>query len=257
MHLLGALQIHQFWHDLEVATNDKHQQLIGILNVHLDSLARDVEQVVGAALNLRLEPLDIQLDPPNAQQFHKSIQELFDTGENLSLRSLHSSDMQIVNKQFLKKIEAKSASLLDWRRTCSSFERKILMTKARSDMIHDVHDAMIGSLVKVDYENEASFCSGIGRNTRTEKESREEEYTVWETRYRGLCRTTEYYVGIPAKRRVEFDKEVTTFQLNSDSIKVSFLPLMYPCILAQDIREAALLMFSQLTLLAHVLEFLQ
>ena len=75
------LQIHQFWHDLEVATNDKHQQLIGILNVHLDSLARDVEQVVGAALNLRLEPLDIQLDPPNAQQFHKSIQDLFETGK--------------------------------------------------------------------------------------------------------------------------------------------------------------------------------
>ena len=67
---------------------------------------------------------------------------------------------------------------------------------------------------------ELRLCPGIGRNTRTEKESREEDYTVWETRYRGLCRTTEYYVGIPAKRRVDFDKEVTTFQLNTENIKV-------------------------------------
>ncbi len=64
------------------------------------------------------------------------------------------------------------------------------------------------------------FTTGIGRNTRTERRSREEEYTIWETRYRGLCGTTEYYVGIPTKRWVEFDRVVTTFQLNPDSIKV-------------------------------------
>ena len=75
--------------------------------------------------------------------------------------------------------------------------------------------------VKGALPSQRECCPGIGRNTRTEKESREEEYTVWETRYRGLCRTTEYYVGIPAKRRVEFDKEVTTFQLNTENIKVS------------------------------------
>ena len=76
-----------------MATNEKHQQLISILNVHLDSLARDVEQVVGAALNLRLEPLDIQLEPPNAQQFHNSIQDLFNTGQILALTLLvHGGD---------------------------------------------------------------------------------------------------------------------------------------------------------------------
>lgn len=75
---------------------------------------------------------------------------------------------------------------------------------------------------QVNAEAHLNVGSGIGRNTRTERESREEEYTVWETRYRGLCRVTEYYVGIPAKRQVEFDREVTTFQLNTDNIKVPF-----------------------------------
>lgn len=62
--------------------------------------------------------------------------------------------------------------------------------------------------------------TGIGRNTRLEKQAREEDYTQWETRYRGLCRTTQYYVGMPAKRVVEYDQEVTTFEIKREEIKV-------------------------------------
>lgn len=74
------MQIQQFWHDLEVATNEKHQQLISVLNQHLDNLARVVEKVVGGTLNLKLEPVIISLEPPTAQQFHNSVEKLFAAG---------------------------------------------------------------------------------------------------------------------------------------------------------------------------------
>lgn len=66
-----------------MATNEKHQQLVGVLNQHLQCLARDIEDVVGAALNLQLEPISMELDPPSLEQFHHSIQELFQKGTSI------------------------------------------------------------------------------------------------------------------------------------------------------------------------------
>lgn len=63
-------------------------------------------------------------------------------------------------------------------------------------------------------------CAGIGRQTRIEEKTREEEYTVWEKRYRGLCRSSEFYIGIPAKRVVHYQQEVTTYQLQPEAIQV-------------------------------------
>ena len=74
------LQIQEFWHELEVATNEKQQQMVGTINQHLSSLARDIEDVVGRTLDLRLEPVDIRMDPPTAQDFHDSLQQLFSSG---------------------------------------------------------------------------------------------------------------------------------------------------------------------------------
>jgi len=35
---------------------------------------------VGKSLDLKLEPVDIHMDPPSAQEFHNSIQDLFTAG---------------------------------------------------------------------------------------------------------------------------------------------------------------------------------
>ena len=39
-------QVQEFWHDLEISTNEKHQELVRVINAHLDRLARDIEDVV-------------------------------------------------------------------------------------------------------------------------------------------------------------------------------------------------------------------
>ncbi len=49
----------------------------------------------------------------------------------------------------------------------------------------------------------------------------EEEYVVWERKFRGLCKQSEYYVGRPAKKQVEIEKQVTTYQFQPEKIKVS------------------------------------
>lgn len=63
-------------------------------------------------------------------------------------------------------------------------------------------------------------AAGIGRNVRVEKQSREETSTHWEARYRGLCKTTQYYVAVPVKHTVEYDHEIVTFQPNKEAIEV-------------------------------------
>jgi hypothetical protein len=41
-----VLQVQNFWCDLEIFANEKHQQLVRNINAHLDRLARDIEDVV-------------------------------------------------------------------------------------------------------------------------------------------------------------------------------------------------------------------
>lgn len=76
------LQITDFWHELETATNAKHKELISVINSHLVELARRVEGSVGKVLDLCLKPLDIQLQKPSAEEFHNSIQDLLKNGEH-------------------------------------------------------------------------------------------------------------------------------------------------------------------------------
>ena len=47
-----------------------------------------------------------------------------------------------------------------------------------------------------------------------------EDYVLWEKRYRGLCNSSEYYVGTPAQRDVEIKKEVVTYQIEPEKVKV-------------------------------------
>ena len=67
---------------------------------------------------------------------------------------------------------------------------------------------------------EISRLAGIGKSTRIHKEMNEEEYVVWERKFRGLCKQSEYYVGRPAKKQVEIEKQVTTYQFQPEKIKV-------------------------------------
>jgi len=48
------LQVQEFWHDLEVSTNQKHAELVQVINAHLDRLARDIEDVVRIASSCAL-----------------------------------------------------------------------------------------------------------------------------------------------------------------------------------------------------------
>lgn len=63
-------------------------------------------------------------------------------------------------------------------------------------------------------------CAGIRSNKRQEDVQREEEYTIWEKRHRGLCNMSEYWVGHPTKRTVTETKEIVDYELEPEAIKV-------------------------------------
>jgi hypothetical protein len=83
-----GLQVRDFWHALEAATNERQQAMFRLLNRHLKRLAQRVEVAVGEALEVQLEPAALHLDPPTAQQFHADLQDLFDTGAHLTPPSI-------------------------------------------------------------------------------------------------------------------------------------------------------------------------
>jgi tRNA U34 5-carboxymethylaminomethyl modifying GTPase MnmE/TrmE len=73
-------EVRGFWHQLETATNERQRALLRRLNGHLEGLSRAIEAVVAERLSVRLEPVDLRLQPPTAQQFHDSLQRLFAAG---------------------------------------------------------------------------------------------------------------------------------------------------------------------------------
>ena len=78
--LLPNLQVRDFWQDVETATNERQRAMFQCINRRLDSLSRQIEATVGDVLDLRLEPVTIAMDPPAAQDFHDSLQNLFAQG---------------------------------------------------------------------------------------------------------------------------------------------------------------------------------
>lgn len=58
------------------------------INRQLESLSRQIEATVGEALDLRLEPVTIAIDPPAAQDFHESLQNLFAQGISMLLQKV-------------------------------------------------------------------------------------------------------------------------------------------------------------------------
>ncbi|KAL3150332.1 hypothetical protein ABBQ32_000177 [Trebouxia sp. C0010 RCD-2024] len=73
-------EVRDFWQDVEAATNERQRAMFQCINRRLESLSRQIEATVGEALNLRLEPVTIAMDPPAAQDFHESLQNLFAQG---------------------------------------------------------------------------------------------------------------------------------------------------------------------------------
>ena len=77
---LCIMQVAEFWHEVELATNVRQQRMFQAVNAHLEKLSRGVDDVVGGLLSLRLEPVLVRMDPPSAAEFHCSLQELFEKG---------------------------------------------------------------------------------------------------------------------------------------------------------------------------------
>ena len=70
-----------FWKDVETATNERQRSMFHCINQHLQTLSRQIEATVGRVLEVRLEPVTIAMDPPAAQDFHESLQNLFAMGK--------------------------------------------------------------------------------------------------------------------------------------------------------------------------------
>lgn len=77
---MWRLQVGEFWHELEAATNERQRKMFRQVNRHLEALSRAIESAVADQLDVRLEAVDIRLTPPTADAFHASLQELFNDG---------------------------------------------------------------------------------------------------------------------------------------------------------------------------------
>ena len=86
--LSAPMQVSDFWQDVEAATNERQRSMFQCINRRLESLSREIEGTVGRVLDLRLEPVTIAMDPPAAQDFHDSLQNLFAQGDPASRPSL-------------------------------------------------------------------------------------------------------------------------------------------------------------------------
>ncbi len=63
--------------------------------------------------------------------------------------------------------------------------------------------------------------AGIRQRSVTRRRHRQQDYTVWEPRFRnGLCRTGQYFVGRPARRHVPEHYEQSVYDLQPHHIKV-------------------------------------
>ena len=82
-----GLQVHDFWQDVESATNERQRHMFQCINQHLRALSSQIEATVGRVLDVRLEPVTIVMDPPAAQDFHESLQNLFALGTTLCVIS--------------------------------------------------------------------------------------------------------------------------------------------------------------------------
>lgn len=60
--------------------------------------------------------------------------------------------------------------------------------------------------------------AGITQTDVTKSRSRDVEHTVWEKRYRGICRTGEFYVGKPVKRTISETYTETEFHIQPDKV---------------------------------------
>ena len=66
-------------------------------------------------------------------------------------------------------------------------------------------------------------CSGIKLGKRQLTKQREVDHVEWQKRYRGICNQSEYYIGVPTKRRETYKEEIPVYSLNAESIKVCIL----------------------------------
>ena len=75
-----ALQVRDFWHQLEVSTNGRQVVLLRRINEHLAELTQEIEATVSEVLAVELQPVAISLTPPSARDFHNTLATLFAQG---------------------------------------------------------------------------------------------------------------------------------------------------------------------------------
>lgn len=73
-------EVRDFWGSLEQSTNARQRQLFAALNARIAELSAAVEAEVSLTLDCQLEPVDMRLRTPSAEDFHCSLQELLERG---------------------------------------------------------------------------------------------------------------------------------------------------------------------------------
>lgn len=187
---------------------------------------------MGQVLDLRLEPVTIAMDPPAAQDFHDSLQNLFAQGRLDTCimhyavsawfcmpQALHAC-LCLTEHSYVISASCLQTQFFVANHQQPTNQKRLELCKNTQAMLGgSQHPNLlsVGSAVP----NASSAGTGIRQRSVTRHRHRQQEYTVWEPCFRnGLCRTGQYFVGRPASRRVAEHYEQSVYDLQPQHIKV-------------------------------------
>ncbi|KAI7841857.1 hypothetical protein COHA_004386 [Chlorella ohadii] len=132
-------EVRAFWASLESATNVRARQLFTAINERMAELCVEIEGEVSEALCCRLEPADIKLAPPTAEQFHADLQALFATGIQRRVEREH----EIVAQDHTVFVKRCHQGL------CDKFEYWEPVTQTRRQLVEVEHNRYSADLANV------------------------------------------------------------------------------------------------------------
>ena len=191
-----------------MATNARQHLLFHRINGHLAVLSGAIEATVGELLSVQLEAVPIRMQPPSAQTFHASLQELLAKGTPCLTACTHAH----IRSKAGKCLPAQSL-LLHKGRLCQKYAVEVASCPARlSRLLGQDRDMAAIAL--------GPPCAGINKRTEERTYTTEHDEIEYAKQRPGICGLGSHGVGRPVRRTVQIPYQETFFELNRSEIQV-------------------------------------
>ncbi len=97
---------------MEAVAAARHAELLSTLNAHLAQLSQQVEAAVQQGLPVRLQPVDLSLQPPDASQFHADLDQLLSRG----LVETREKHLRVSQREVVERVRRHGICRCAWQR---------------------------------------------------------------------------------------------------------------------------------------------